>query len=113
MNKGILSCSLDDTAGLREMVLANNDLPLLIFVGEEAYTGEYGYNQGDVNRIAIENLTLFGDMWLNEDDYREKIAEQLEEDDKYTHLSDEAFDTMVDMKVKTTEFIKAIVVWIG
>lgn len=113
MNNTKLNCSLNDTTKLRKMILDNPDLPLLVFAGEESYTGEYGYNQADVGKVDVEKLTLFEDMWLNKDDYREKISDQLCGDDKYTHLSDEEFDTLVDMKVKETEFVEAIVVWVG
>ena len=38
--------------------IKNPELPVLIFVGDEAYTGEYGYNQADASNGEIENLTI-------------------------------------------------------
>lgn len=113
MNNTKLNCSLNDTKKLREIILNNPDLPLLVFAGEESYTGEYGYNQTDVNKVDVEKLTLFEDMWMGEDEYKEKLSNQMEEDSKYDNLTDEEFDDIVNKKVKETEFVKAVVVWVG
>lgn len=112
MNKNKLNYSLNDTTKLKEMILKRPDLPLLVFVGEEAYTGEYGYSQANANRVEIEKLALFGEVWLDKEDYREKLFDQLCEDDGYRHMTDEAFDDMVDNLVKETEFTEAIVIWV-
>lgn len=113
MNNAKLNCSLNDTTELRKMILDYPDLPLLVFTGEESYTGEYGYNQADVTKVDVEKLTLFEDMWLDEDDYKDKLFDQLDGDGKYIDLTDKEFDGMIDKKVKETEFVDAIVVWVG
>lgn len=113
MNKTKLNCSLNDTTALRNLIMENPDLPLLIFCGEEAWGGEYGYEQADVNGAKVEELTLYKDCWLDRDDYEDGLASDLSNEEGYKYLSDEAYDAMVDKKVKETEFVKAIVIYVG
>ena len=69
MNKLINQCSLKDTTILRNLILENPELPLIIFCGEGVWNGEHPYNQVDASKGEIEELTLYGDMWLNKEDY--------------------------------------------
>ena len=62
-------CSLPDTTVLRDLILKNPELPVLIFCGEESYTGEYGYNQADTTKGEIEELILYDNYWLTREDY--------------------------------------------
>lgn len=113
MNNTSFHCSLNDTTVLRELILENPDLPVLIFCGEDAWNGEYGYTQADASRGEIEYLTLYGDVWLDEDDYREELSDDLCDEEEYKDLSDKEWDAMIDKKVAETEFVKAIVIWVG
>lgn len=106
-------CSLKDTTVLRNLILENPELPLLAFVGEDAWQGEYPYNQVDCSRGRIEEMTLYGDMWLDKDDYEEKLSNDLADEDEYKDLSDEEWDNMIQQKVEETEFVKAIVIFLG
>ena len=106
-------CSLKDTTVLRNLILENPELPLLAFVGEDAWQGEYPYNQVDCSRGRIEEMTLYGDMWLDKDDYEEKLSNDLADEDEYKDLSDEEWDKMIKQKVEETEFVKAIVIFLG
>ena len=106
-------CSLKDTTVLRNLILDNPDLPVLIFCGEEAWNGEYGYTQADASQGKIEELTLYDDLWIDKDDYREKLSDDLCDEEEYKDLSDEEYDKMLDEKVEETEFVKAIVIWVG
>ena len=105
-------CSLKDCTELKQLILENPDLPLIAFAGEEAWQGEYGYNQADV-RCGLESLTLYADLWLDEDEYKEKLNNDLADEEEYKDLSDEDYEKIIDEKVKETEFIKAIVIWVG
>ncbi len=113
MNKTKFDCSINDTTVLRNLILENPNLPVLIFCGEEAWSGEYGYEQADASKGEIETLTLYGDQWLDEDDYRDKLSDDLCDEPEYKDLSDEEYEKMIDEKVKETEFVKAIVIWVG
>jgi hypothetical protein len=105
--------SLKDTTELRRLILENPDLPLIIFAGEDAWQGDWPYNQVDASRGKVQELTLYGDVWLDEDDYREELADDLCDEEEYKDLSDEEWDKMIDQKVEETEFCRAIVVYVG
>ncbi len=113
MNKTELNCSLNDTTVLRNLILENPELPLLIFCGENAYSGEYGYEQADASHGEIKNLTLYNDQWMDEDDYEESLAEALCDEDEYKDMSDKEFVELISKKVAETEFVKAIVIYVG
>lgn len=114
LNKTTLDCSLNDTTILRNLILENPDLPLLIFCGEDSWSGEWGYEQADARSGEIKELTLFSDQWLDKSDYEETLAEDLLcDEEKYKDMSDEEFDKMINQMVAETEFVKAIVVYVG
>jgi len=113
MNNTKLNCSLNDTTILRNLILDNPKLPLLIFCGEDAYNPDYSYAQADVNIVKIETLTLYKDEWRSEDDYREELVDDLCDEEEYKNLSDEEYEKMIDEKVRNTEFVQAIVIYVG
>lgn len=106
-------CSLNDTSHLRQLILDNPDLPLLIFCGEEAWCGDYAYNQADASRGSIQNLTLINDVWVEEEEYIDRLTDELSFSGEYQDMSDEEFDRMIEQKVAETEFCKAIVIYVG
>ncbi|MBS6763147.1 MAG: hypothetical protein KH304_06130 [Clostridium sp.] len=106
-------CSLPDTTVLRELILNNPELPVLIFCGEESYTGDYGYNQADASKGEIEELILYDDYWMTKDEYGEKLTDEFGDEEEYKDLSNEEFEKMIDKKVEEAEFVKAIVIWVG
>lgn len=110
MNKTNLACTLDDTTELRNMILENPELPLLIFVGEDAWSGEYSYESVSDVRTGIQTLTLYDNHWLDEDDYIDKLRDDLCDEPKYKDLSDDEYGKIIDDRVKDTEFVTAIVV---
>lgn len=113
MNKLRNQCSLKDTTILKNLILENPELPLIIFIGEEAWGGEHPYEQADTTRGAVEELTLYGDMWLDKEDYEERLADDLGYEEEYKNMSDEEYNKMIDEKVAETGFVKAIVLWVG
>lgn len=106
-------CSLNDTSELRKLIIDNPDLPLIIFAGEESWQGSWSYNQADVHGVRIQELTLHGDMWLDRDEYEEKLADDLANVEEYAELSDEEYNKMIERKVAETPFCKAIVFYVG
>ena len=106
-------CSLKDTTILRKLILENPELPVLFFCGEEAWSGDYGYTQATATKGEIQNLVLYSDQWLDEEEYGEKIFDDLSDQEEYKTLNKEEFTKMIDKKVADAEFVKAIVVWIG
>lgn len=63
---------------------------------------------------SVENLALYNDeVFLDEDDYRERLENDLCDESEYVDLSDEEYYKMIDQKMEEVEFTKAIVVYIG
>lgn len=106
-------CSLSDSQTLKRLILENPDSPLLIFVGEDAFSGEYGYEQADVIKAGVRELTLYRESWLDREDYEEELANDLCDAQECKDLSDLEFEKMIDKKVSETEFVKAITVYVG
>lgn len=105
--------SMNDTSELRKLIMANPELPLLFFVGEDAWFGDWQYNQTNAGKPRIEELTIYNDKWLDRDDYREEISNDLYDSGEYDEMTDEEFNRMVDQKVEETIFCQAIVVYFG
>ena len=104
---------MNDTTELRNLIIENPDLPLVVFCGEESWHDEWCYEQAEVNSVSIQDLTLYDDIWMDEDDYKEKLSDDLCDAEEYKDLSDEEYDRMLDKKVKETKFVKAIVIYVG
>lgn len=113
MNNTSLNCSLNDTTELRKLILENPDLPLLIFCGEDSWHDEYPYEQADASGGEIKELTLYNDWWLDKDDYEDKLSDDLCDKEEYKDLSDEEYNKMIKQKIAETEFVKAIVIYVG
>ena len=113
MNNTELNFSLNDTTKLRNLIIENPELPLLIFCGDDAYSGEYGYEQAYASDGEIQELILYNGRWLDKDDYEEELFNDLCEIEDYAHLSDEEYCNTIQRKVSETEFIKVITIYIG
>ena len=113
MSRLIDKCSLKDTAKLRKLILENPELPVLIFVGEYAYQGEYSYNQANASKVEVENLTLYKEEWISEDEYKDILCNDLADEEEYKDLSDEEYEKMINKRVEDTEFVEAIVIFVG
>lgn len=114
MNNTKLPVSLEDTTELRKLIIENPDLPLLFFVGDDAYHDDgYSYSMAYGSNAEIQELTLYSDVWMDEDDYTEKLSDDLAFEEEYKDMTDEEYDAMIDQKVNKTEFVKAIVIYVG
>ena len=110
---GNVKHSLNDTSHLRKLILDNPDLPLLIFCGDDSNTGEFAYEQAPVHCVSVQELTLYKDIWVDKDEFRERLSESLCDEEAYQDLSDGAFDQMINEMVGATEFTKAIIIYVG
>ena len=114
MNNTKLPVSLEDTTDLRKLIIENPDLPLLFFCGEEAYYDDgHPYSMASASNAEIQELTLYSGVWMDKDDYAEKLGDDLAFEEEYKDMTDEEYDKMVDQKVNETEFVKAIVIYVG
>lgn len=105
--------SMNDTSELRKLILDNPDLPLLVFAGEEAWQGDYSYNQADARCSGVQELTLYSDRWMDRDEYEEELVDDLCDEEEYKNLSDEEWDKMIQQKIAETVFCQAIVIYVG
>lgn len=108
-----IGTSLENTNKLKELIVNNPQLPLLIFVGEEAYTGEFPLNMAEVNSVGIEELTVYKNYYMEKEEYKEQLIDDLSDVEEYKKLSDVEYFEMIDKKVEETEYTKAIVVYVG
>lgn len=113
MNNTNLNYSLNDTTKLRNLILENPELPLLIFCGEESWHDEYPYEQADVGKVGVQELTLYNNYWMDKEDYEDRLSDDLCERPEYIDLSDQEYNQMIKQKVAEAEFVKAIVICVG
>lgn len=113
MNNISLNCSLNDTAELRKLILENPNLPLLIFCGEDSWHDEYPYEQAEASSGEVKELTLYNNWWLDKSDYKDKLSDDLCDKKEYRDMSDKEYDNMIKQKISETEFVKAIVIYVG
>lgn len=114
MNITKLPVSLEDTTELRKLIIENPDLPLLFFVGDDAHIDDgYQYSMAYASDVEIQELTLYSDVWMDKDDYVEKLADNLCDDEEYKDMTDEEYNNMIDDMVARTEFVRAIVIYVG
>ena len=116
-NNTKLPVSLKDTSNLRQLIIDNPDLPLIIFCGEESWDREHGYSSASASKGSIQELTLYENVydavWMDREDCAEKLADDLCDDEEYKDMTDEEFDNMIDDMVARTEFVRAIVIYVG
>ena len=114
MNNTKLPVSLENTTELRKLIIENPDFPLLFFCDEEAYYDDgYPYSMASASNAEIQELTLYNDVWMDKDDYAEKLRDDLAFEEEYKDMTDDEYDKMIDKKVNETEFVKAIVIYVG
>lgn len=108
-----LETSLNNTQELRNLIIQNPSFPLLIFCGEDCNNDIYSYELGFVTSVSVQSLQLYRDCWLDEDDYREALYEDMADSELTKDMSDEEYDEYIDKLVDETEFINAIVIYVG
>lgn len=114
MNNTKLPVSLEDTTELRKLIIGNPDLPLLFFVGDDAYSDDgYQYSMAYASNAEIQELTLYSDVWMDKEDYAEKLSDDLCDEEEYKDMTDDEYDAMIEQKVNETEFVKSIVIYVG
>lgn len=102
-----------DCATLKKLIVENPEAPLLVFAGENAHCGYYRYESVPSGDAFLEEVTMYGDQWLNKDDFEEVLRDDMANDKQYENLSDEELDNEVAKIVAETAFVKAIVIYVG
>ena len=52
-------------------------------------------------------------MWQDKDEYYDRLVDDLCDEEEYRDFSDEDYFKMIDQKIAETEFVKAIVIYVG
>lgn len=102
-----------DCKDLKELIISNPEAPLLIFAGEEANSREYSYESVDAGYVTLRQITIYGEQWLDKDDFEEVLRDDMAYDERYENLSDEEFDAAFAKIKAETAFVEAIVIYVG
>jgi hypothetical protein len=97
-----------NTVELRKLILENPELPIAVFVGENANTGDYYYYQycNEINfqiqEILDCDLSIFnGYVYTDRDDFENYIADKLAQ--KYKGKSDKEYEEAVQKEIDKYE----------
>lgn len=94
-----------DTAELRKLIAENPDLPIVVLVGEEAYSGEWGYEYCTNASCGLDEILgceiPFGNgiVPTDKDDFKEQLADYLCDLPEWKTLSEEEFDRRLKEEV--------------
>ena len=108
-----IDVSLKGTKELRQLIIDNPDLPLVIFAGEESWHDQYSYEMTYAHGVCIEELTSYKDYCLTKEDYEDMLTGDLADMEEYQDLSDDEFNKTIDGMVSKAEFTKCIVIYVG
>ena len=108
-----IDTSLKDTKELRQLIIDNPDLSLVIFAGEDSWHDNWCYEMNYAHGIGIEDLTNYKDLYVTKEDFEDMLTDDLSYDDEYKNLSDDEFNKVIDDMVSKAEFTKCIVVYVG
>lgn len=97
---------------LRELILANPDLDIVPFVGEEMCYGDYPYVMGSVTKCSIESFAIspydFGRVLLEQTDF-EDFADRY----CFEHGRDESIhEEDIESAFRGLAWHKAIMIWV-
>lgn len=73
----------------------------------------YQYSMAYASNTSIQELTLYSNVWMDKEDYAEKLSDDLCDEEEYKDMTDDEYDAMIDRKIEETEFVKAIVIYVG
>ena len=108
-----IETSLKDTKELRQLIIDNPNLPLLIFAGEDSWHDNWCYEMNYAHGIGIEDLTNYKDLYVTKEDFEDMLTDDLSCDEEYKSLSDDEFTKVIDDIVSKAEFTKCIVIYVG
>ena len=101
-----LSKSSDE---LKQLISENPDLPIVVLVGGEAASDDWGYTYCADVHFSIDEIldcTLpFGDDYVynDRDDFEDALSDYLADCEEYENLSDEEFQTLLDKELSKYE----------
>lgn len=100
---------LNSAEELRQLIIDNSDLPLLVFAGENCNSGDWSYMScGYVKASKGEFLDCAQEIndercYTDRDEFEEDIADNMAYDSQYEALPDDEFDALVKQKAAEYE----------
>lgn len=104
---------------LKELIVKNPDLPLLVFCSSECLGEEYAYYSMVLRSAEVKEMTLYdrpykdSPQWLDRKDYEEAVRDDMEIDPDFELMDEDEIDRIVKESIADTPFVKAIVVHMG
>ena len=89
---------------LKNAIISNPDLKLRFFVGEDCNCGDFRYEENYINDVIVEGLVLYEGKYYNEEDFGEKLFEELE----WEFETKEKLNKHIDTIIETENFEKTI-----
>lgn len=117
MKKEELLKHVSDGFELKQVIIKNLDMPVVIFCGEDAYRCGFPFNQIEDIRVSTEWLTLYNEeCWYN----KEELLEQLE-DDIFDEMYRQDLESLLkcdpkkelEKRAAEYDFIETIVIFVG
>lgn len=103
------------TEALKQMILENPDLPILVMASYDGCSDEYYWtycSSVTFNVGEYMSYNVFDDDWLIDDreEFEEKLRNTLADEPEYEDLTEQEFDTLIENKLKEYEpyWVKAI-----
>lgn len=93
----------------KKLIIENPTLPIRFFVGEDAWSGEWAYNEAVIMSVSIQETTLHGDEYIELEDFEDALSDELVDE----YEDDEHLEEAVKDIINNTKFEKAICVRIN
>lgn len=94
---------------LKQLIAENPDLPIVVLVGGEAASDDWGYTYCADVRFSVEEIldcTLpFGNCYVynDRDDFKDALSNYLADYEEYEKLSDEEFEALFNKELSKYE----------
>lgn len=86
----------------RKLVIENPNLPIRFFVGEDAWCGEWAYNEAFITSVSISETVCYEEEYIEFEDYEdelyERLADEYQNDD---HLKEAVEKILSETKTET------------
>lgn len=102
---------------LKQLIVENPDLPILVFAGDYANNGDYPYMS--YSHVSVEKGEFLDceqqidecKCYTDRDDFEEDVADVLAGEEQYKDLTDDEFDVLVEQTVNEyNEFWKSCII---
>lgn len=109
MENNVLPSLLDSTE-LKNIIINNPELPIIIKVKENTYNN---YRNCTNVKCIIESVVLHNNQWETLDEFEENIRNEFGENNRYHEYSDRDYEIEIDNIVVNAPSIKAIIIGVS